>query len=129
MARAAPLKKTRLLHTQHAVAHTADSPAKRSRKAPFSWHFSLISVAWRLLFAFPPVSPTRITRLRKGHPGKITISNSNENKPLDTLWYTRCPVPTGLGIALQKGWLEESFSSQCTTIQSLRESNDKAVRE
>lgn len=48
---------------------------------------------------------------------------------LDTLWYTRCPVPTGLGIAVQKGWLEESFSSQGTTIQSLRESNDKAVRE
>lgn len=48
---------------------------------------------------------------------------------LDTLWYTRCPVPTGLGIAVQKGWLEESFSSQGTTIQSLRESNDQAVRE
>ena len=48
---------------------------------------------------------------------------------LDTLWYTRCPVPTGLGIALQKGWLEESFRSQCTNVQSLRESNDKAVRE
>lgn len=48
---------------------------------------------------------------------------------LDTLWYTRCPVPTGLGIALQKGWLEESFRSQCTNVQSLRESDDKAVRE
>ncbi|HEX6590776.1 MAG TPA: ABC transporter substrate-binding protein [Moraxellaceae bacterium] len=57
------------------------------------------------------------------------MSNTPESKPLDTLWYTRCPVPTGLGIALQKGWLEESFSSQCTNIQSLRESNDKAVRE
>jgi ABC-type nitrate/sulfonate/bicarbonate transport system substrate-binding protein len=48
---------------------------------------------------------------------------------LDTLWYTRCPVPTGLGIALQKGWLEESFRTQNTTVKSLRESNDKAVRE
>lgn len=48
---------------------------------------------------------------------------------LDTLWYTRCPVPTGLGIAVQKGWLEESFSSQCTKIESLRESNDQSVRE
>ena len=53
------------------------------------------------------------------------MSNSN----LDTLWYTRCPVPTGLGIALQKGWLEESFGSQNTVVKSLRESNDKAVRE
>ena len=50
-------------------------------------------------------------------------------KPLDTLWYTRCPVPTGLGIAVQKGWLEEAFRAQCTQLQSLRESNDKAVRE
>lgn len=48
---------------------------------------------------------------------------------LDTLWYTRCPVPTGLGIALQKGWLEDSFRSQSTKVQSLRESDDKAVRE
>ena len=48
---------------------------------------------------------------------------------LDTLWYTRCPVPTGLGIALQKGWLEQAFLAQSTAIRSLRESNDRAVRE
>jgi ABC-type nitrate/sulfonate/bicarbonate transport system substrate-binding protein len=48
---------------------------------------------------------------------------------LDTLWYTRCPVPTGLGIALQKGWLAQAFNAKNTTIQSLRESSDKAVRE
>jgi ABC-type nitrate/sulfonate/bicarbonate transport system substrate-binding protein len=48
---------------------------------------------------------------------------------LDTLWYTRCPVPTGLGIALQQGWLEQSFGSVCTRIVSIRESNDRAVRE
>lgn len=53
----------------------------------------------------------------------------SQSPTLDTLWYTRCPVPTGLGIAVQKGWLEESFQSQCTNIQSLRESNDQAVRE
>lgn len=53
------------------------------------------------------------------------MSHSN----LDTLWYTRCPVPTGLGIALQKGWLEDSFRGQNTEVKSLRESNDKAVRE
>ncbi|HEY8353426.1 MAG TPA: ABC transporter substrate-binding protein [Methylophilaceae bacterium] len=48
---------------------------------------------------------------------------------LETLWYTRCPVPTGLGIAVQKGWLEESFGRHCTRIESLRESNDRSVRE
>jgi len=48
---------------------------------------------------------------------------------LDTLWYTRCPVPTGLGIAVQKGWLEESFRAKSTKIESLRESNNQSVRE
>ncbi len=51
------------------------------------------------------------------------------SKQLDTLWYTRCPVPTGLGIALQQGWLADAFGAQGTRIESLRESNDKAVRE
>lgn len=48
---------------------------------------------------------------------------------LDTLWYTRCPVPTGLGIAVQKGWLEDAFRAAGTNIVSLRESDNKAVRE
>jgi len=49
--------------------------------------------------------------------------------PLDTLWYTRCPVPTGLGIAVQKGWLQDTVGALGTRVQSLRESADKAVRE
>ncbi len=48
---------------------------------------------------------------------------------LDTLWYTRCPVPTGLGIAIQQGWLEEAFAQQGTKVSSLIESNDFATRE
>ncbi|HCF1525253.1 ABC transporter substrate-binding protein [Pseudomonas aeruginosa] len=51
------------------------------------------------------------------------------SQPLDTLWYTRCPVPTGLGIAVQKGWLEETLAGQGTRIKSLRESDNQAVRE
>ncbi|MCS3421287.1 2'-hydroxybiphenyl-2-sulfinate desulfinase [Pseudomonas sp. BIGb0450] len=50
-------------------------------------------------------------------------------QPLDTLWYTRCPVPTGLGIAVQKGWLQATVGALGTEVQSLRESDDKAVRE
>ena len=50
-------------------------------------------------------------------------------QPLDTLWYTRCPVPTGLGIAVQKGWLQDTVGALGTQVQSLRESTDKAVRE
>lgn len=51
------------------------------------------------------------------------------SKPLDRLWYTRCPVPTGLGIAVQQGWLSESFAACSTRIEALRESSDQAVRE
>ncbi|HEX8057965.1 MAG TPA: ABC transporter substrate-binding protein [Novosphingobium sp.] len=51
------------------------------------------------------------------------------SEPLDTLWYTRCPVPTGLGIAIQHGWLEEAFRKQGTKLGSLLESNDFATRE
>ncbi|WP_263143917.1 ABC transporter substrate-binding protein [Pseudomonas sp. RIT-PI-AD] len=51
------------------------------------------------------------------------------SQPLDTLWYTRCPVPTGLGIAVQKGWLEDALAVQGTAIRSLREADDQAVRE
>ena len=48
---------------------------------------------------------------------------------LDTLWYTRCPVPTGLGIAVQQGWLEDAFRAQGTKIASILESDDFKTRE
>jgi ABC-type nitrate/sulfonate/bicarbonate transport system substrate-binding protein len=48
---------------------------------------------------------------------------------LDTLWYTRCPVPTGLGIAIQNGWLEDAFRAQGTKLGSILESNDFKTRE
>lgn len=51
------------------------------------------------------------------------------SEPLDTLWYTRCPVPTGLGIAIQQGWLEEAFAAHGTKLGSIVESNDFATRE
>lgn len=49
-------------------------------------------------------------------------------KQLNTVWYTRCPVPTGLGIAIQKGWLQEKFEQDQIEIKSIRESNSKDVR-
>lgn len=51
------------------------------------------------------------------------------SKPLDTLWYTHSPVPTGLGIAVESGRLAEAFRPFGTTIQALRESNDREIRE
>lgn len=51
------------------------------------------------------------------------------SQPLDTLWYTRCPVPTGLGLAVQKGWLKDALDPLGTALQSIRESSQQSVRE
>ena len=48
---------------------------------------------------------------------------------LDTLWYTRCPVPTGLGIAIQQGWLQDAFRARGTKVESIMESNDFLIRQ
>ncbi|MFN8761208.1 MAG: ABC transporter substrate-binding protein [Burkholderiales bacterium] len=50
------------------------------------------------------------------------------NNP-DTLWYTRCPVPTASGIAIHHGWLDAEFAPDGIAIRSLRASADRAVRE
>jgi ABC-type nitrate/sulfonate/bicarbonate transport system substrate-binding protein len=45
---------------------------------------------------------------------------------LDTLWYTRCSVPTPLSFAAQFGWIDAEFKPDGITVKSLRESNDPA---
>lgn len=51
------------------------------------------------------------------------------SEKLDKLYYTRCPVPTGLGIAIQQGKFQDAIKLQGTVLDSLRESPDRAVRE
>ncbi len=45
------------------------------------------------------------------------------DKP-DALWYTRCSIPTPLGLAAQLGWLHDEFSDDGIAVKSLQESND-----
>ncbi|WP_437880955.1 ABC transporter substrate-binding protein [Pseudomonas sp. LRF_L74] len=47
----------------------------------------------------------------------------------DTLWYTRCPVPSALSIALHLGWLEETFAEVGVQVRSLASSSEKATRQ
>jgi len=42
---------------------------------------------------------------------------------VDTLWYTRCSVPTPFSIAAQLGWFEEEFRDDGFKVRSLRESS------
>lgn len=46
-----------------------------------------------------------------------------------TIWYTRCPVPTTSGIAQHKHWLQHEFARHGITLDSIRASQDRAVRE
>lgn len=48
--------------------------------------------------------------------------------PLKTIWYTRCPVPTPLGVAAQNGWLGAEFSGDGITVKSLQESGTASER-
>lgn len=45
------------------------------------------------------------------------------------IWYTRCPVPTTSGIAQHKRWLQNEFARHGITLDSIRASADRAVRE
>ena len=44
------------------------------------------------------------------------------------LWFTRCPVPTALGIAVQLGWFKEEFAPDGIELRSIQESSDPRVQ-
>lgn len=46
----------------------------------------------------------------------------------DTIWYTRCPVPTPVGIAAHLGWFDEEFAPDGIAVASLQDGNNEAVR-
>lgn len=48
---------------------------------------------------------------------------------LSEIWYTRCPVPTPVGLAAQLGWLEETFAKEGIKLNSILDAKDTAIRE
>lgn len=57
-------------------------------------------------------------------------SNPNHApKPVETLWYTRCPMPTASGVAIELGRLDDEFAPDGINVQSLRASASRQVRE
>jgi ABC-type nitrate/sulfonate/bicarbonate transport system substrate-binding protein len=46
---------------------------------------------------------------------------------VETLWYTRCPVPTASGIALDLGLLRDEFARSNISLESIRDSEDPRV--
>ncbi|MCK1441715.1 ABC transporter substrate-binding protein [Bradyrhizobium sp. 2] len=56
------------------------------------------------------------------------IEDVERKFPIDALWYTRCPVPTASGIALDLGWLAEEFDHSGIGLNSIRDSEDPRVQ-
>ncbi|SMF21861.1 ABC-type nitrate/sulfonate/bicarbonate transport system, substrate-binding protein [Xaviernesmea oryzae] len=47
---------------------------------------------------------------------------------ISQIWYTRCPVPTPVGLATQLGLLDEAFAKEGITLNSIIDSKDRAIR-
>ncbi|MGC4095318.1 MAG: ABC transporter substrate-binding protein [Polyangiaceae bacterium] len=48
---------------------------------------------------------------------------------IETVWYTRCPVPTPLGIAAQQGWIEQDLQKQGISVRTLQDETDPKLLE
>lgn len=48
---------------------------------------------------------------------------------INALWYTRCPVPTPLGIAVQLGLFADEFGADGIALHSIQESSDPNAQE
>jgi ABC-type nitrate/sulfonate/bicarbonate transport system substrate-binding protein len=47
---------------------------------------------------------------------------------ISEIWYTRCPVPTPVGLAVQLGYLDEAFGREGIALKSIIDSPDRAIR-
>jgi len=47
---------------------------------------------------------------------------------LDTIWFTRCPVPTATGLAFKLGWLETALAEHGVKVATLQESGRDELR-
>lgn len=48
---------------------------------------------------------------------------------ISEIWYTRCPVPTPVGLSAQLGFLDEAFAAEGVTLKSIIDSPDRAIRQ
>ncbi len=45
----------------------------------------------------------------------------------ESIWYTHCPPPSALGIAIRKGWVDEALEPLGVSVKALADSKDPAV--
>ncbi len=58
----------------------------------------------------------------------VVHNSSDQRGDVSSLWYTRCAVPTASSLAFQQNWLQQSFAAIDITLDSVRASEDDAVR-
>src|SRR5580692_3170929 len=46
----------------------------------------------------------------------------------ETIWFTRCPVPTATGLAYKLGWLDDEFRDDGIRIQTLQDARGDLAR-
>lgn len=56
------------------------------------------------------------------------MTTANLHQLPDTLWYTRCGIPTPLGIGAQLGFYQEEFAADGIVIKSLQDSRNPLER-
>lgn len=47
---------------------------------------------------------------------------------IETIWFTRCPVPTATGLAYRLGWLREEFARDGIALRTLQENGGELAR-
>jgi len=55
-------------------------------------------------------------------------TNQAPKDGVDTIWFTRCPVPTATGLAYRLGWLDEEFARDGIKLQTLQEVGGELAR-
>ena len=53
---------------------------------------------------------------------------TNTPSTVETVWFTRCPVPTATGLAYKLGWLTEDFAQDAIQVQTLQEVGGELAR-
>jgi ABC-type nitrate/sulfonate/bicarbonate transport system substrate-binding protein len=54
----------------------------------------------------------------------MTSKDNSAQHSVDTLWFSRCSIPTPLGIGAHLGFYQDEFSAEGIKIKSLQESDD-----
>ena len=55
-------------------------------------------------------------------------ATEKQARAVETVWFTRCPVPTATGLAYKLGWLDQEFEPDGIKLQTLQEVGGELAR-